>query len=195
MKNRCFAQVILLTIMLATGGIAQAAELSIGSMSMAPDAVDVLVVSGHVDEEFTSGVMCMLEIVPREGNTGALVFTSAPPVDVVQLGDPWLGSGTFAAWDTDGTFSLAMNGSTRDSAMPPESLVFSGELSGFPIVASADAEGVWDVTLSTSVGDSSWEGIGTTLVAGTVRVVPEPSTLVLLAMGGLVALGWWRRRK
>ncbi|NQU21931.1 MAG: PEP-CTERM sorting domain-containing protein [Candidatus Nealsonbacteria bacterium] len=181
-------------MILAVGGIAQAAELSIGSVIMAPDAVDMLIVSGHIDGESAPSVTCLLEIIPREGNIGILEFTAAPPGDVAQLGDPWLGSGAFVAWDTDESGSWAINGSLCDSGLPPDSVVYSGELSSFPIVASADAEGIWDVTLSTSLGDSSWEGLTTTLVAGTVRVVPEPSTLTLLAMGGLVALGWWRRR-
>ena len=195
MKNHCFAQVILLTIMLAVGGGAQAAELSISSISMSPDTVDSLVLSSHIDGESTYAVTCLVEIIPRGGNTGTLVFTPEPPVDVVQLGDPWLGSGFFTAWDTLDTFSSTLNGSMMDDTfMVPAPVVYSGDLSGFPIVASADAEGVWDIALSTSLGDSSWEGVTTTLVAGTVLVVPEPSTMSLLAIGGICLLVLRRRR-
>jgi len=162
---------------------------------MFPDTSDSLVVSGHIDGEFTCGVTCLVEIIARAGNTGTLVFTPEPPVDVVQLGDPWLGSGIFTASDTLGTFSSTLNGSEQHNAsMIPASLVYSGDLSGFPIVASADAGGVWDIALSTSSADSSWEGVGTTLVAGTVLVVPEPGTMSLLAIGAICPLVLRRRR-
>ena len=94
-----------------------------------------------------------------------------PDVDIVQLGDPWPDQGTFTVFDTDKTNSRTLNGTVDDNGIFVGSPVtFSGALSALPVRASADAEGVWDVTLSTSRGDSSWEGAVTELSKGTVTV-------------------------
>ena len=95
-------------------------------------------------------------------------------VDIVQVGDSWPDQGSFTPFDTDATKSVTLNGVVDDNgtfiAAP---VAFSGALSVFPVKASADAEGVWDVRLSTSRGYSGWEGVPTTLAAGTLTVTPQ----------------------
>jgi hypothetical protein len=77
------------------------------------------------------------------------------------------------------------------------SVDFSGPLASFPVVAGPDADGVWDVWLSTYVGDSRWECVdSTTLINGTITVsTPVPTvsewgtvamTALLLGAGSLV---------
>jgi hypothetical protein len=74
--------------------------------------------------------------------------------------------------DTDSTPSTSFNASLdEDSDSLPLPLTFTGDIASFPVVASGDASGTWDVTLSTSVGDSAWELPATTvLFDGTVTV-------------------------
>lgn len=94
-------------------------------------------------------------------------------VDILQLGDPWPERGSFSAFDTGLTLSKALNGALDDNGTflyAPVS--FTGSLAGFPVVASPDARGTWNVTLTTSGGGSGWEGVGTALVDGTITVVP-----------------------
>ena len=158
-------------VVLAMVGSVRAAELSVVSMAMPPDTTVALVVSGDVTGEDTYGVTVMVELVTRTGNTGTLAFTMEPPVDIVQLGDPWPDGGTFTPFDTGLTGSVSLNGSVDDNGtFIPAPVTYSGELSGLPVISSAGAEGVWDVVLSTSVGESSWEGLATTLVSGTITV-------------------------
>ena len=160
----------LLMVVVGVGSV-QAADLSVGSLAMTQDQTATVVVSGSVSGESTYGVNLLLEIVPRGGNNGTVTFTAAPPPDVVQIGDPWPGIGTFTRYDTDLTGSVLLNGSVDDDGtFVPAPVTFSGDLAGFPVISSIDAEGIWDVTLSTSAGNSSWELLTTTLVAGTITV-------------------------
>lgn len=92
-------------------------------------------------------------------------------VEVRQLRDVWGDVGTFTAFDTDRTGSALLNGAVDDNGSFVAGPVrFSGALSMFPVVASRDASGVWDVSLITSKGDSGWEGIETTLFSGAITV-------------------------
>ncbi len=154
-------------------GRLEAAELTVGDLAILQDSTSAITVYGSIDGESTYGVNILVEIVPRVSCLGTLSFTSAPPVDVYQVGDPWPFAGTFSAYDTDSTGSIMLNGSVDDNGtFLPEATIFSGALTTFGVVASIDAEGVWDVVLSTSAGDSSWEGLATTFIAGTVTVSP-----------------------
>ena len=109
----------------------------------------------------------------RSGREGQ-VHVSAPvraDVDVLQSGDAWPDQGSFTAYDTDRTGSPALNGSVDDNgSFVPSMVSYGGPISAFPIRASGNASGVWDVLLSTSAGNSSWEGLDTDLIAGTVTV-------------------------
>jgi sugar lactone lactonase YvrE len=162
--------------MAVSGSYAQVPpELSVGDISMPPSATATVAVSGSIDgheSNATFGVTILVEIVPRCVKTGTLEFTPAPPVDIVQLGSPWP-DGQYTAYDVDLTGSPFLNGSVDDSGGVAEPVLFSGPLSGFPVVAGADAEGVWDVVLSTPFGDSSWQGLPTTLVAGGLTVTSD----------------------
>ncbi|UCC30029.1 MAG: hypothetical protein JSU86_17750 [Phycisphaerales bacterium] len=152
----------------------QAAELSVSSMSMVQGTSANVVVSGKITGEATVGVTIVLGVVPQPGAVGTVEFTPAPSVDIVQLGDPWPGAGTFSAFDTDRTTSSTWNGIVDDDGefLPePETVSFDGAVAGFPVIASADALGVWEVSLSTPAVDSSWQSLATTLVAGTITVV------------------------
>ena len=155
----------------------EAAELSVADLIIAPGATDTVVVSGDIAAvagEETFGVSIWLEILPRGGNTGTVEFTPAAPpaipVDIVQLGDPWPGAGTFSPFDTD-TVGPTLNVSFDDDGnFQPAPVAYTGPLTGFPVIASLDAAGTWDVVLSTSLGDSSWEGIPTNFVNGTITI-------------------------
>ena len=142
------------------------ADLTIGSYVLSPASTETVVVSGDIAGESTFGVSIMVEIVPQAGTTGTVSFSPAPPTDITQLGDAWPGVGTFSTFDTDTTTALTLNGCVDDNGTYIAGAVtFSGELAGFPVVASADASGTWDLLLSTSLGDSSWEGLSTNLSA------------------------------
>lgn len=173
--------------------------LTTSDLTIASGESASVVVVGEILGESTYGVTILVEIAPRTGNTGTVVFTPAPPLDISQLGDPWPDVGTFVPFDTDLTGSPTRNGSVHDNGtFVPAPVTFSGALSAFPVQASADAGGVWDVLLSTAVGNSSWEGVATTLVSGTITVtstnsVPAASgwglaafVLLLLSAAGVV---------
>lgn len=109
----------------------------------------------------------------RSGHEGQVRVTSPvrADVDVLQPGDAWPNRGSFTAFDTDRTRSPALNGSVDDNgSFIPSTVSYGGPVSAFPVRASGNASGVWDVWLSTSAGDSSWEGLDTDLIAGTVTV-------------------------
>jgi len=186
--------------LLAMQSAALAAELSVGDLAMRPDSVSEVIVSGTIRGESTYGVTIMVELVPRAKSTGTVTFTvglaaaslrpartfspvergviPAPPIterahaaDIVPLRDPWPRRGTCTLFDTDESDSVWLNGLVDDNGTyVPAPLVFSGELVSFPIVATFGAEGVWDVLLSTVAGASVWEGVATTLHAGTITV-------------------------
>ena len=173
-RNLCRAAILAALLLTSAVGV-KAAELSVTSLVMPPDSTTTLVVSGNITGESTYGLTILVEIVPRTDHTGTLEFTPEPPVDIVQLGDPWPGAGTFSPYDTGITGSPLLNGSVDDDGTYiPAPVTYSGVLSCFPIVASADAHGVWDVVLFTSFDRSSWEALPTTLIAGTVTVTADP---------------------
>ena len=149
-----------------------AAEMVASDVAVARGRVAAVDVHGEVFNESTFGVNVLVELVPRAGATGSVVFTPALPVDVEQLSDPWPGAGTFSPFDTDRTASSTLNGSVDDNgSFLPANVTFSGPLSRFPVRASADAFGAWEVRLATSAGSSSWEGIETQLRSGMLRIV------------------------
>jgi hypothetical protein len=158
------------------------AGVSTGDLSLPAGRRAYVVASGNIEGESTAGVTVMVEIVPRAGNTGTVLFTEPPPVDIFELDNPWPDAGAFQEFDTDLTGSITLNGSITDNGTYiPEPVVFSGMLAAFPVVTSADAEGTWDVMLSTSVGDSNWQGVPTILGQGTAKIA---------AMGDCTGDGW-----
>ena len=188
-----------LTVFVHTG--ARGAELVVSDLAIRPGFVSGVIVSGAIENEATFGVTVRLELVPRSGSVGTVVFSQVVPgggfepagtftesanhgpdragvipspsteEDVESLGDPWPQNGTLTFFDTDKTGSATLNGVVTDNGTyVPSSIRFSGELAGFPVAASVGASGVWDVVLSTSVGESSWEGVATVLRAGTITV-------------------------
>ncbi len=178
MKHGIRSSAICLTVLLAATS-ANAAELSVDSIAMFPGNTQDLIVFGEIVEESTFGVTITLEVAPRDGNTGTVRFTPAPPADITQAGDPWPGTGLFTAYDTDLSGSDFWNGSVDDNGIVLlASVTYSGPLTTFPVVASTDAEGVWDVLLCTNHFYSRWEGVNTVLVPGTVTVSAQPVTYV-----------------
>ncbi len=165
--------IVALPTLLLVGGRLDGAELSVSDVIMLAGTNTEVVVSGVVTDEITYGMTILVEILPRAGNIGSLVFTLSPPVDVVSAGDPWPGAGTFSPFDTDSPgFSDTLNGVVDDDGrfLCDTPVSFAGPLATFPVTASLNASGVWDVVLSTSVGDATWECLTTTRVAGTVTV-------------------------
>ncbi len=160
-------------VVAALGGRALiGAELSVANLAMTPASTAVVIVSGAVNNESTFGVEILVELVPRAGAIGTVTFTSAPPTDITQAGDPWPTFGTFSGLDTDVSGSPLLNGSVDDSGANADFVTYSGPLSSFPVVADASANGVWDVVLATSVADSRWTGLTNVLIAGTITVGP-----------------------
>ena len=154
-------------------------ELSVNSLVIAPGATDTVVVSGNVDVP-NFGVTIVLTLLPQGGNTGTLTFTPGL-ADISQLGHPWATQGGITIFDADdlglpdGQFYTDLNGSGSN-----EAIVFNGPLAGFPVVASATASGVWDVSLSSIpfALDSTWEAtppIITTRIAGTITIGACPT--------------------
>lgn len=168
---------------------AETAELSVSRLTLKSGTTGEVIVSGLIDGDLTFGVTVMAEIYPRPGCTGTLLYTSAPPVDVAQIGDPWPEVGTFNAFDTNALgFSATLNGSVDDNGTWfPGSVTFDGPLTSLPVMTSEDATGTWDVVLSTSAGDSGWEGLPTRLRAGTITVV-DPSTIPTVSTWGLTVM-------
>lgn len=149
-----------------------AAALSVWDLSVPAGRTQAVVVSGTISDRSTFGVKIMAELLARPGNTGTVTFTEAPPVDILQVGDPWPTVGAFAPFDTDLSSSPDRNGSIDENGTwVPEPVTFSGPLTVFPVVTSPDAQGVWDVRLSTSYGDSTWQQLDTTLRDGTLTIV------------------------
>jgi len=130
-----------------------------------------VIVHGAINGEETFGVTILVEIVPREGAVGDVWFTLSPPSDISQVGDPWVDRGLFSSYDTDLVFNDCLNATVDDDGnYLPVPVWYSGPLSMFPVQTSFDAVGIWDVHLSTSVGDSDWEGVSTVLLSGTIEV-------------------------
>jgi len=173
----------------------QEASLSVSSLEIVPGDHDVVVVSGDLNNLSTFGVTILIELVPRPESVGVVAFSTAPPVDVHQLGDPWPMAGTFSAFDTNTIpFSSSLNAAVDDDGrfLCDTPVTYSGPLVGFPIVSSGNASGVWDVHLSTRFGNSIWEcdtPVTTTLTSGTITVftdVPTTSTWALLVFALLL---------
>jgi len=149
-----------------------AAALSVWDLSVPAGRTHAVVVSGTISDRSTFGVIVIAELVARPGNMGTVTFTEAPPVDILQVGDPWPAMGAFTPFDTDLSSSPDRNGSIDDNgSWVPMPVTFSGPLTVFPVVTTPDAQGVWDIRLSTSYGDSFWEELDTTLRDGTLRIV------------------------
>ncbi len=161
-----------LTVLCVIAGHADAASLSVRKLHLTPGEIGTATVEGRVENESTYGLTILVEIVPIGGNRGSVVFTPSPPVDVTQLGDPWPGMGTFSPFDTDFKgLSPTLNGAVDDNGtFVPSAFTYSGLIAGFPIAASNDATGIWEIRLSTSAGESGWEGLATTLENGVITV-------------------------
>ncbi len=117
-----------------------------------------------------------ISIHHKTGNPDEVRISSATASDLdgVQRGDPWPNQGTFSPFDTDRSGSPTLNGVVDDNGtFIPSAVVFSGALSAHPFRVSADASGVWDVTLSTSHGSSGWEGMLTVLSDAIIVVTPK----------------------
>jgi hypothetical protein len=169
---RGFIGVAFAAHLLMAAGSVRAATLTVLPVSLDPGAVAPVIVTWTTSDESTFGVTILVQLVPRPGNVGTVTFTPAPPSDIGLAGDPWPGVGTFTTFDTDLTGSDLLNGSVDDNGtFLAEPLTYAGLLTGFPITASLNASGTWDVFLSTTAGDSQWEGLATTLTPGTVTVV------------------------
>ncbi|MGD2108788.1 MAG: hypothetical protein PVI86_05290 [Phycisphaerae bacterium] len=190
-------QTVLGCVLLATlfAGIARAAEMSVNDLLLSPGASGAVVVTGTIENELAFGVTIMVSITPRAGAVGSVGFTLAPPPDITQIGDPWPGAGAFDVFDTDITLSDALNAYIDDNGtFLAEATTFDGPIVNLPVSASADADGVWDVRLSTINDQSRWESVPTTIHSGIILVagldiVPAASTwpLVALTLSVLVA--------
>ncbi len=171
-----------------TGSLGRASITVLGPMLSAADLVmpagrtAEVWVSGEIAGQETIGVTLLVEIVSRTGNTGTVEYTPAPPVDITHLGDPWPKTGFFTPFDTDlFGFSETLNGAIDgDGSFLGTSLTYAGPLSAFPVTASADAWGVWDIRLCrnscvTEFERSWWIVLGdpprTALRHGTLRIV------------------------
>ncbi len=173
-QGKKIALTLAIVLAIASPGMA-VQQLSVNNLTLAPSATDTLVVSGNVDVP-TAGATIIVVLSPQGGNTGTVTFTPGA-VDIVQLGHPWSTQGPLTRLDADDlgfpteNYYADINGSGANQAV-----VYNGPLAGFPVVASSDATGVWDVSLS-SVNfslDSTWDAnppIVTTRISGTITVM------------------------
>ncbi|MHC4092741.1 MAG: choice-of-anchor Q domain-containing protein, partial [Planctomycetota bacterium] len=185
-----------LVVLLAASATSEAAELAVNSITIGPGQTDAVVVSGDVDVP-CFGVTLMVVISPQGGNTGTSEFTPGP-ADIVQLGHPWSTQGAIILFDADDIgFPTENFYSDSNTSFLNEPVTFSGPLASFPVVASSDASGVWDVFLS-SVNlalDSTWDAtptISTTRISGTITVSPFSSErhVDVIAPAGGDGLSW-----
>lgn len=153
--------------------VLQTASMSSSDVSLVAGRRAEAWVYGSLEGGMTFGTTVMMQITASDGALGTLRFTAAPPVDVVQMEDPWPGFGTFTAFDTNAAGTgPTLNGSVDDNgAFVPVLLNYHAALSAFPLQASAEAEGEWELRLATATGESHWEGIATALHTGVVRIV------------------------
>lgn len=195
MKPNRILLIGLLTLGRFGSALGQVASLSVSNLDIAPGDRGVVVVSGDIDGLSSFGVTILIELVPRPESVGIVAFTSAPPVDVHQRGDAWPSTGTFSPFDTNSiSFSSLLNAAVDDDGrfLCDTPVTYSGPLVGFPIVSSGNATGVWDVHLSTRIGNSIWEcdtPLATSLASGTITVfadVPTTSTWALVVFALLL---------
>ncbi|MFQ5496062.1 MAG: hypothetical protein ACE5EX_11855, partial [Phycisphaerae bacterium] len=164
--------VICCAVSLSGAGAARAVDITVTSMSMVQGTQSTVVVSGTIEGQFASAVELILELQAGPGVTGTLTFTpgGGPTSDIALIPpSPWP-SPVFTRQDTNDNFSLLLNGAGIDSVATAAATTFSGDLAGFPVVASADAVGTWNVLLTaSSTGASSrWIGPGNGNVPGQV---------------------------
>ncbi len=203
--NRGFLLVLLHALLASQAG-ADTATLSVNNITLSAGQRGEVVISGDTGGNPTYGVDMLVWIRPRPDSVGTLVFTPAPPIDIRQEEDPWPNAGVFTVFDTNGPlgFGPYLNAMIDDDErwLCNQPVDFSGPLVSFPVVAGPDAEGVWDVWLTTYVGDSRWECVdSTTLINGTITVstpVPTVSEWGMAALtAALLGAGAWviaRRR-
>lgn len=167
---------VMYALLFIAGGT-HAATISVSSMTMAQNNTSQIIVFGSITGEAADGVTIVVELIPQIGAVGTVAFTPAASVldeDISEFISPFAG-GSFDSLDTNDTFSLFRNGSTRDSGATPRTTTFDGPLTIFPIEASMDALGVWDIKLqiqspsTASVWNPS-SSIITTLIEGTITV-------------------------
>lgn len=203
--NRGLLLVSLLALPASHAG-AETATLSVNSITLSAGQRGEVVISGDSGGNPTYGVELLVWIRPRPDSVGTLVFTPAPPIDIRQEEDPWPDAGAFSVFDTNGPlgFGPYLNGTADADGrwMCNQPVDFSGPLVSFPVIAGPDAEGVWDVWLTTYLGESRWECVdSTTLTNGTITVttsVPTVSEWGMVALTvALLGAGAWmiaRRR-
>lgn len=128
------------------------ARVTIENLYMTAGTTADLIVSGQLAGYEAYSVSALPWILPQSAtgftHVGNVAFTAAPPTDIIQLADPWLGSGVFQIYDTDcfGGPNNSYNAAViYDPALVPSPVLFSGPLMRFPVTASADAHGAWMV--------------------------------------------------
>ncbi len=153
------------------------ATITIHNLYMYPGTTADLIVSGQLSghEAYSVSVWpwIMQQSVTGLAGAGSVGFTPAPPTDIVQLGDPWLGNSAFATYDTDvmGQPDNSVNMAIiYDPSYVSGSPLFSGPLMRFPVTASNDAHGAWPVWQL----DFGWSAVGTSwTIDGVITVFPE----------------------
>lgn len=155
-------------------------DLSAVDVHMPAGGMAEVWIIGKIAQQESIGVTILARIEEQQESIGSVTYTLAPPVDIAQRGDPWPGTGTFSALDTNALgLSPTLNGSVDDNGtFQPAVTDYSGPLVSFPITASSDAAGVWDIRLCEEpcgIEDGSfWNstlGIPTARRHGIVRIV------------------------
>lgn len=182
------------------------AEMSVESAHLRPGSQGAIKIKGAVANESTFGWSVLIKLVPRDGAVGRLDFTPVTSrvthrptvsinqtangqatisvnqrrpaqVDIRQQDDAWPGVGSFTTYDTRATDARDLNGAVDDNGtLVASPTTFDGVLAEFPVVASSNARGTWDVMLVTPAGSSGWEGIATTLTHGTITIGPREAS-------------------
>jgi len=173
----------------APAAIAAVTTVTVPTFLMAKDSSEDFFLTLSADQpETLEGFTLIVNIVPQAGAVGSVEFTAVtePAVDYVFAGNSAGFGGQVNTPTQAGAFDTTNSGSVTFS-MPPVNAVM------FTVQSSADAQGFWDLEIDT--GTFALDGRGAdaseNLVNGMVEV-PEPTTLSLLALGGLALV---RRRR
>lgn len=172
--------IVVMMMAISAPVFSQTATITAPNLTLVQGQSGNIIISASVNGDLVDGVTLILEIEPTSGAIGTVTFTPAASSleeDIFELNPPFTG-GTVDTLDTNDTLSLLRNGLTHDSGFLPASTTYNAALASFPIISSADADGLWIIRLVSvafPTPSSQWNpstSVTTTLVEGTITVSP-----------------------
>ncbi len=197
MKRVLFAGLIVLL----SGHLSLAATIDAGNWNIYQAADQTVVVSVYGDGSETAlALNFYASVVNGPGGSEALKFTE---LDFNDPGYMWNGSDYETPWsgsdtNADGGAGNFPSPTWQGPITIPGTQASPANLVEVTFDASSAPLGTWDFSLGEATSWSDGTTDDPTLLAGTITVIPEPSTFLL---GGIAALALfafnrgWRRRK